>query len=70
MQLCCVTDSGSLTHTLAALLEEDPAELASELLRDFCSTELHSLLLGDLGLVYTNQNVVCVAELVLLMSNG
>jgi hypothetical protein len=67
MQRHCVTRCGTLVALLANLLAEDPVEFASTLLNDFSSTALHNLLLGDLGLVYTDDNVVCVAELVLLM---
>lgn len=67
MQRHCVTKCGTLVALLANSLAEDPVEFASTLLNDFSSTALHNLLLGDLGLVYTDDNVVCVAELVLLM---
>jgi hypothetical protein len=67
MQRRCVTKSGTLVALLATLLAEDPAQFASDLLKAFNSTELHKLLLDDLALLETDDNVVCVAELVLLM---
>lgn len=67
MQRRNVANAGSLTTSLAELLGETPAQLAAELLAVFYSTELHLLLLGELGLVHNDDNEVRVAELVLLM---
>jgi hypothetical protein len=62
-----VDSSGGLITSLAEKLGENPAQLATELLNTLEMTELHLLLLCELDRRLDDDNLVSVAQIVLLM---